>query len=50
VHLVHDIRPILERQYIIGNMCHMRRRMHVSYEEEDTCRPILESQYIIVPL
>jgi hypothetical protein len=20
-------------------MCHMRRRIHVSYEEEDTCRP-----------
>ena len=20
-----------------GYMCHMRRRIHVSYEEEDTC-------------
>ena len=21
----------------VGYMCHMRRRIHVSYEEEDTC-------------
>ena len=25
------------RIHVSYDMCHMRRRMHVSYEEEDTC-------------
>jgi len=29
----HDAFGLVRRGY----MCHMRRRIHVSYEEEDTC-------------
>jgi hypothetical protein len=36
------------RIYILDVMCHMRRRIHVSYEEEDTCASSYASTYACV--